>query len=77
MKGLEIKTAGMKALEESVLFRTMTKEEILDCLLYTSSIEKVPETGDNTVTYAAAIVACIVLGGAVTVLIGARKKKGM
>lgn len=41
------------------------------------SIEKVPETGDNTVTYAAAIIACIVLGGAVTVLIGARKKKGM
>ena len=39
------------------------------------SIEKVQETGDNTVTYAAAIVACIVLGGAVTVLIGSRKKK--
>ena len=32
MKGLEIKTAGMKALEESVLFRTMTKEEILDVI---------------------------------------------
>ena len=41
------------------------------------SIEKVPETGDNTVTYAAAIVACIVLGGAVTVLIGSRKKKNI
>ena len=32
MRGLEIKTAGMKALEESVLFRTMTKEEILDVI---------------------------------------------
>ena len=32
MKGLEIKTDGMKALEESVLFRTMTKEEILDVI---------------------------------------------
>ena len=32
MKGLEIKTAGMKALEESVLFRSMTKQEILEVI---------------------------------------------